>query len=71
MLDELFDEITRLRDYKDTLKDLISYHLLDVVEYEGELGNIYYYLTSKSSDQKYWISRHIGEYLTQMKEKNK
>lgn len=63
MLDELFDEINQLKDYKHTLKDLISFHLLEVAKYEGENGNIYYYLTSKSSNQKYWISWHIGEYL--------
>lgn len=68
MLDELFKEITELKDYKHTLKELLNYHLLEIGKYYGDQREAYYYLISKSSDKKYWISRHIGEYLMENKE---
>ena len=67
MLDELLEDIKKLKDYRKTILDLIDFELLKVHAYEAKDGNIYYYV--EGNDHDYWLTPHIGAYI--MNERNK
>ena len=69
MLDELLQDIKKLKDYRKILQDLIDFELLEIHTYEGKDGFMYYYVTSKGDDREYWLAPHIGAYI--MNERNK
>lgn len=68
MLDELLEDIKKLKDYRKTILDLIDFELLEIHTYEAKDGNIYYYVKG-NNDHDYWLAPHIGAYI--MNERNK